>query len=458
MRPLWWIAAAFLAVQIVLVCVAANGPFVDEGLYTVAGLRVLEGRGLSDGYVRWFNGSPFVWPVLAALGHHVAGLAGARLMAAILSTITLVAFARTAEGLFGRSAAAWGALALGVNGLFLALAHFAVYDVAALTGLAVSMWCVTRTPSRVWVVAGAVAFAAAVIAKYAYLPMIVPLAGLLASVHGIGRPTRALALFLSVVAGILLAYFWLCFGAFFPTSSGSYLTQTFGRSRGHIAVLQIVFGFVPAVLAGAGAVLVWRRGRGLLAVSCLLALAVFPLFHLWTANFVSGQKHVVAGFLFAYLLGGVALQRLWASGSRATAVAVLAVITLWGGLQCYWQDRSWSDTRPLARHLVLHVRPGEEIVAESSWSYTLQLYPAGLVDSPLDVIDANYAPGLGQRDVCRIPWVVGNPDSAELVRRVAARCSHERVLSSTTWHYYFDTARLRVGVFPAVVSVYRLPR
>ena len=87
MRPLWWIAAAFLAVQILLVCFAANGPFVDEGLYTVAGLRVLEGRGLSDGYVRWFNGSPFVWPVLAALGHHVAGLAGARLMAAILSTV-----------------------------------------------------------------------------------------------------------------------------------------------------------------------------------------------------------------------------------------------------------------------------------------------------------------------------------------------------------------------------------
>ena len=48
-------------------------------------------------------------------------------------------------------------------------------------------------------------------------------------------------------------------------------------------------------------------------MTCLLALLVYPAFHLWTANFVSAQKHVVAGFLFAYLLAGVALERLWKS-------------------------------------------------------------------------------------------------------------------------------------------------
>jgi hypothetical protein len=101
---------------------------------------------------------------------------------------------------------------------------------------------------------------------------------------------------------------------------------------------------------------------------------------------------------------------------------------------------------------------GEQIVAESPWTYTLYLYPAGLIDAPADVIDANYAPGLDPRDACRIPWLVGNPDSAELIRRVVAHCSHERVLSSTTRHYYFDTTRLRIGTYPVVVSVYRLPR
>src|ERR1700730_2933072 len=154
-RRLWCIVAAFLAVQVYVICFAANGPFVDEGLYIVAGTRVLEGRGLSDGYIKWFNGSPFVWPVIAALGHSLGGLPGARLMAAILSTVTLVAFARTAENLFGQSVAEWSALALAVNGLFMALAHFAVYDVAALTMVAVSMWCVTRSS----MIGAAVAFA-----------------------------------------------------------------------------------------------------------------------------------------------------------------------------------------------------------------------------------------------------------------------------------------------------------
>ena len=138
------IVAAFFAIQVCIIWFAANGPFVDEGAYTVAGLRVLEGKALSDGYLAWFNGSPFVWPVLAALGHHLGGLPGARLMAAILSLVTLVAFAKTAEALFGESAAAWGTGALAVNGLFMALAHFAVYDVPGLTGIALSMWCATR--------------------------------------------------------------------------------------------------------------------------------------------------------------------------------------------------------------------------------------------------------------------------------------------------------------------------
>jgi hypothetical protein len=266
-----------------------------------------------------------------------------------------------------------------------------------------------------------------------------------------------LALFLSTVGVILAAYFWLSFGAFVPTSSASYLSQTFGRSRGHIAVLQIIFGFLPVALASAGAVVAWRRGQRLLAVTCLLATAVFPAFHLWTANFVSGQKHVVAGFLFAYLLAGLAFERLWTSRSRAAAVMLLAVATIWGGLQCYWQDHSWSDARPLARHLVLNMKRGEQVVAESSWSYTLYLYPERLIESPADVIDANYASGLNHRDVCRIPWLVGNPDSAELVRRAVAHCPHQRVLSSTTQHYYFDTTRLRLGIYSVVVSVYRLP-
>jgi 4-amino-4-deoxy-L-arabinose transferase-like glycosyltransferase len=460
-QALWWIVAGFVAVQLFLISFATNGPFVDEGLYTVAGMRVLEGRGLSDGYVTWFNGSPFVWPVIAALGHHLGGLPGARLMAAILSAVTLLALAKTAQNLFGVSVSRWCALAFSVNGLFMALAHFAVYDVAALTGLAVSMWCVTRAPkaevSR-WVIGAAIAFAGAVVSKYGYVLLVVPLVGLLVSVHGVKRSGRVLALFVSVVGVILTAYFGLIFGSLVPASSVTYLTQTFGRSRGHIAVLQVVFGLVPLGLATAGALVAWRRRQRLLAVTCLLALGVYPAFHLWTANFVSAQKHVVAGFLFAYLLAGVALERLWHSRSRATAVSVLGALTIWGGLQCYWQDHSWSDTRPLTRYLALNMKRGDRVVAESSWSYILELYPRGLIESPADVIDANYPPRGHRPDACHIPWLVGNLDTAGMIGDAVARCGHQRILSSTTRHYYVDTTRLRLGVYSVIVGLYRLPK
>src|SRR5205085_6537439 len=142
-------------------------------------------------------------------------------------------------------------------------------------------------------------------------------------------------------------------------------------------------------LASIGAAIAWRRGRRLMVATCLGALCLYPLFHLWAANFVSGQKHVVPGFLFAYLLAGVALEHLWATRSRATVVLVMTVLTVWGGLQCYWQDRSWADTRPLARYLAMHMRRGERLVAESSWNYILYLYPGRLIASPAGVIDAD---------------------------------------------------------------------
>ena len=456
---MWWIVGAFLASQVSITCFAANGPFVDEGLYSVAGLRVLQGKALSDGYVAWFNGSPMVWPVIAALGYRAAGLPGARLMAVLLSALTLIAFGRTAETLFGPAAAAWGTAALGLNGLFMALAHFAVYDVPAVTGIAVSMWCLTRfarSDRPMWLIGAATASALAVISKYAYLPMGLPLLGLLVSQRGPRNIGRALGLFL-LVAGVLVAgYFLLCFGSLVPTSMTAYLDQPFRRTRGHIAALQMIFGIGPLMLATAGAIVAWRRRERLLVVTCFVALSLSPLFHLWTANFVSSQKHVVPGFLFAYLLGGVALERLWNARSRLAPLAVLALLAIWGGLQWYWQEHSWSDTRTLTRYLAQTMKRGDKLLAESSWIYIMSLYPEGLIDSPADVIDANYSPSLDRLDVCSIPWLVG-ADTAPAIRKAAAQCGHRLVLSSASRHYYFDTSRLRRGDYTVIVRLYRRP-
>jgi hypothetical protein len=462
-KYLWCLVTAFLAAQVAIVVLAANGPFVDEGLYTVAGMRVLEGRGVADGYQTWFNGSPFVWPVLAALGHHVGGLAGARILAALLSGVTLAAFVRTAAALFGECAARWSGLAFALNGLFMALAHFAVYDVPALTGIAVAMWCLTRwgRSRRVpWLLGAAAAFGFAVIAKYGYAPVVVPLVGLLLSVGDRGR-VRSLLVFLATAGVIVGGYCLLVFGTLVPTSAVTYLSQPFHARRTDIALHQLVYGIAPLALACAGAVAVWRAGRRLLAATCFGALALSPTFHVWTANFVSSQKHAVPGFMFAYLLAGVSLTRLTRMRSR---LAVGVVLILWGSGQWFWQENSWSDNRAVAGYLAEHMTRGERVLADSSWAYTVTLYPRGLVDSPFDVLDTNYSPGLHDADLCRIPWLIGKGDRGDVISEAVARCGHRLVLVSTTRQYYLDTARLRkraytgVGAYTGVIELYRLAK
>ena len=94
-------------------------------------------------------------------------------------------------------------------------------------------------------------------------------------------------------------------------------------------------------------------------------------------------------------------------------VALLLLLTAWGGLQWYRQEHSWSDTRALTSHLVQHLKPGERVIADSSWIYILALYSRGLIESPSNVIDANYSPSMDRLDVCQVPWVVGSLDTAE---------------------------------------------
>jgi hypothetical protein len=259
-----------------------------------------------------------------------------------------------------------------------------------------------------------------------------------------------------VSGALLLAYFWPIFGSPMPGSASAYLTQPSRASRVHIAVLQLVFGLVPGVLAAAGAVIAWRRGQRMLVATCAVAMLVFPAFHLWTVNAVSAQKHVVPGFLFAYLLAGAALDRWWRSRFRAAMIAGLAVVGIWGSLQWYWQEHSWSDNRPLADHLVRTMARGERLVAESAWTYILALYPSGVIASPSDVTDANHSPTVDSLSLCEIPWLVGNPATAPKIQEAIDRCGHRRVRSSATKHYYFDTTRWRWGTYWVTVGVYRL--
>ncbi|MBZ5590143.1 MAG: glycosyltransferase [Acidobacteriia bacterium] len=454
---LWPILATFAAIQIGIVFLAANGAFFDEGIYAVAGLRVLEGRGVSDGYLGWFNGSPFVWPPCAAVGHQLGGLAGARLVAVLFAVVGLTAFAKSVEALFGKSAARWGTLALGCNGFFLALAHFAVYDVVALAGLAVSVWLIARGSDDArqrWSVFAALAFAVAVIAKYGYAFMGVPLSALIVSLRPRRRVFRELLLFAGIAGLVVAGYFLLAFGVPWPKSASSYLNQTFRTTPQGTARMHLVYAAVPLLLAVCGGIGAWKKHSRLLVLTCLGSLLVWPAFHLWSLNFVGASKHVVAGFFFSYLLAGVGLDRLWNSRARWGVPAVVAVMLTWGGLQWYWQEHSWRDHRPAESYLLSNMKPGEKLVAEASWTFVLDLYSHRVIASPFEVIGPNRRPGSNILDTCTAEWLVDDGDRGGRVAVAAARCGYRLVVSSTS--PVFDPSRFWPARRDQPVKLYRL--
>jgi hypothetical protein len=84
------VITTYVVVQLSVIVFLAIGPHIDEAFYAAGGMRALEGYGgLADGYLTWFNGSPFVWPVLAGMGFKLGGLEGDRFLALACSTVTV---------------------------------------------------------------------------------------------------------------------------------------------------------------------------------------------------------------------------------------------------------------------------------------------------------------------------------------------------------------------------------
>ncbi len=98
----WLLLGVFLAVELAICFAQLTGPFLDEGIYVTAGLRTLQGHGIADNYLGWFSGS-LLWPVIAALGWKLAGLAGARAAAALCVSAGLAGMVGATGNLLGRA-------------------------------------------------------------------------------------------------------------------------------------------------------------------------------------------------------------------------------------------------------------------------------------------------------------------------------------------------------------------
>jgi hypothetical protein len=407
----WGILALFL-----VLCLATanyNGPFFDEGIFVTAGVRMLEPTAYRDGFLTWFAGS-MVWPGLAALGYRAGGLIGTRVAAILLAAITLAAFGQAARNIFGQKAGFWATLALALSGPFVALSRLGVYDVPALAGIAVSFWAITelaRRDHRGWLVGAVVAYVFAIFAKYPTGLMIVPLLGVLLLLRR-EKATTDVMIFLFLAGAIGLIFFLPAreqIGTFFNWRLQN--RPVFGASVSVIGFVLLYLSAAPLIL---GLVGWWASKRypafGLLL---LLSLGIWPIYHLLTGDPVGTNKHIVFGFLFAYPLVGVALSKLWGDDQPRAwlrkAAALVLVLGL-GGLgliQVNQSDQSWPDLRAPAGVLQSAVTPGDQLLINESWPFTMVLYTAGRIDSPWDVYDTyRITHEEDAPDLCAYDWVV----------------------------------------------------
>ena len=420
-----------------------NGAFFDEGIYITAGQRTWEGHGLTDGYLGWFAGS-LLWPVLAGIGARVGGLPGARALAVAMAAIAFVALVLASRNIFGERAAFWTAVAFAFSAPLLALSRLAVYDSTALAGIGVSFWAITeleRRDHRLWLVVAAVAFSWALFAKYPTGLMLLPVMGVLLVLRR-EKSITDLFVFGFVSGAIALALF-------LPVREqvASFISYRLVNSPASDATQQIIaadlawLSVMPLLLAAGG----WwaAKGKRGLASVLILSLAIWPAYHLVLRDPVSRSKHVVLGFMFAYPLVGLALSTLWGRAERWIVFRRVAASTLTVGLitLCAVQlarfNHEWPDARPAARYLLGEVQPGQKLLINESWPYTMYLYTTGRIDSPWDVFDVyRITHGESEIGLCEYDWFVDSQWAYQwpgyIVFQVQQCGSFEPVFTTTT--------------------------
>lgn len=430
----WLLLGGFLAAELVVCALRLTGPFLDEGVYIVAGLRTLGGHGISDDYLSWISGS-LLWPLIAGIGWKLWGLAGARAAAAICVTIGLAGAIKATGNLYGTRVRAGAALAAITSGPVIALGHLAVYDTLAVAGAGGAFWAVTeflRRDDRAWLCVAALLYALAGLAKYPVLVFIgPPLVFLILAIRGRGA-AMDIGVF-GFIAGAVLLIYLLADRAQLAAFESFRLSDnpSFDVSREQLIDLQVYFTAVPAILAVAGLALVERRRVGLALLTGAIGA---PVYHLMTGDPSGAQKHVVFGIIFMLPLIGVtvaaALRHM-----RLLAIPAVIGLTCFALVQVVRVDEGWPDLRPSAATLVRDVHPGERLLASSSWVYAAYLYSNGRIENPYEVYDVYRIQHLPSPvNVCAFQWFIEVPGGEAWpasIWRAVARCgTFHRVFAS----------------------------
>ncbi len=319
-----------------------NSLFVDEAANLLGGHDLLIGR-FDRSITTWFGGS-YLYPLIVTFADSLGGVWGARLVSAILTTLTAVFVYLAAQKLFGRRPAFWAMTIFGLTGASISLGQMAVYDVLCLPFLALAFYLLVEAvhregrSERNYLLAAGLSYAVAVLGKYTaifYLPAL----GLFASAlyeaqsrrHGIPR----LVGWFLLPAGLLLgAYVFHYFNDLvlvfssqgFQAATRLEVLQVIWEEAG-VAVLLAVTGVgmlflfatriaqtdpAPLLRTITGYIRPRRRftltAAILAAVILVIAFLALPLFQLASANIRSLWKNVVSSLIFLSPFAGYAVE------------------------------------------------------------------------------------------------------------------------------------------------------
>lgn len=383
--------------------------FEDEGLYVYIGHRMiahlLHGTVVTEYPGKYFSGAPGLYPVLAAMGDDVAGLAGARTVSLAFAVLASLAVFGLGKELFSRTAGLFGAATFALSGPVLFQSHFATIDAMAMALFASGAWLAVRSTKRddlLWAPVVAVLLALAFLTKYGtgvYTPVVAALA--VATSRPRSRSAVAFRAIFVVLATAIISFFLIAYrGAdivdgLASTTSSRVILAPLPR---HTILLQAATWVGPLLaLAAVAALLRLRRSWPAVAVLTLAAV-VAPLEQVRIGEGESLSKHLAFGLVFACPLVGDLLARLARARLIGLPVAAALVLSLLGVRYSHEFGTTWVDDRdlvPALQHYTSLAR-GLAILGEQP---APQHYALRKTTSPsqwTDTYQFNYADGTGQ--------------------------------------------------------------
>lgn len=354
---------AILALQAALSLSLRNTVFWDEALYLYAGRRLvgqlLGGPPVTDPYIEYFSGLPYIHPILAGLLDILGGAEAARGLSLVcMLGVTTVVY-RVAATLFDAESARFAAAVYAVQGSVLFLGRLTTHDAISLGLLATATLLAVRTAGSVRVWPGLAVGVLLMLAggtKYAgflYAPSVLGVLGL-QSAAGAGWGVARLRLRLALGAMVAIL------AAVVAVADRGFVAGLMYSTAARVAVIPDAPILIAARAAAWGGgvfalgllgLLLGRRSRDPLALLLLATALLAPAYHLEKAEVVSLHKHIAYGSFFAAPLAGYGLARLLRGGQpllvrygAPLAVAIWLGLAVAGLRQAQSLYAEWPDS------------------------------------------------------------------------------------------------------------------